>query len=198
MNSNLKLKISNYLNQLQNLPDKQKKIILWTVVGVLALIMGIFWLNSTMHRMGNLNFNFAFSEFFKNSQQTSNPEKTYQDAENGFEITVPSDWNIEKRDSIVYILSDEISIATQPFTEASLSDFVGKYYAGINGSITKETVKIGSIDGMKVIAVCQGVGCGTPSWFVANSGKIYIFNLGLSADTEKIQQIISTFKFINQ
>jgi len=207
LNSNLKLKISNYLNQLQNLPDKQKKIILWAVVGVLALIMGIFWLNSTMHRMGNLNFNFNFPEFGQNSQQEQlgTSEKVYQDTENGFEIVIPQDWNVEKRESIVYISSKETSdnadvltIEVKDFSDSSLSNFVNSYYLGINGSITKETVKIAGQDAMKVVAVCQGVGCGNPSWFATNNDKIYIFASNLSENTKTFEQIISTFKFINQ
>jgi phage protein U len=34
------------LEKLRALPDKQKKIVLWTIVAVLGIIMGFFWINS--------------------------------------------------------------------------------------------------------------------------------------------------------
>jgi len=50
------MNLKNYLNKLQNLPDNKKKIILWGVVGVLAIIMGIFWIMgamSNLQKIGN-------------------------------------------------------------------------------------------------------------------------------------------------
>jgi hypothetical protein len=38
-----------FLIKLQNLPDTKKKIILWTIVVVLAGIMGFFWVQSAMN-----------------------------------------------------------------------------------------------------------------------------------------------------
>ncbi len=42
------------LEYLRNLPDKQKKIILWVIVAVLAIIMGFFWVKSAINRISNL------------------------------------------------------------------------------------------------------------------------------------------------
>lgn len=46
-----------YLIKLQNLPDSQKKIILWTAVGILAVVMGFFWINWTISDLSKLNVN---------------------------------------------------------------------------------------------------------------------------------------------
>ena len=43
-----------YLKKLQNLPDKQKKIILWVVVAVLGIVMGIFWIRGAMNTLSNI------------------------------------------------------------------------------------------------------------------------------------------------
>ena len=43
--------ICKYIVKLQNLPEKQKKIILWTIVAVLVLVMGFFWLKTTAYRL---------------------------------------------------------------------------------------------------------------------------------------------------
>lgn len=38
-----------FLLKLQNLPDNKKKIILWVVVAILAVIMGSFWINGAIN-----------------------------------------------------------------------------------------------------------------------------------------------------
>jgi len=42
------MKFHEFVTKLQNLPDKNKKIILWTIVGVLGLIMAIFWIRGVI------------------------------------------------------------------------------------------------------------------------------------------------------
>jgi hypothetical protein len=44
-----------FLAKLQNLPDKKKKIILWTVVAVLGLAMGIFWVRGAINNLSKIN-----------------------------------------------------------------------------------------------------------------------------------------------
>ena len=44
------MNIKNYVEKLRALPDKQKKIILWTVVVVLGLVMSFFWFKISMER----------------------------------------------------------------------------------------------------------------------------------------------------
>jgi len=52
----LKENAKNYLKILQALPDKQKKIILWATVAVLAIIMGYFWIKSVAVKIESINF----------------------------------------------------------------------------------------------------------------------------------------------
>jgi hypothetical protein len=35
-----------YITKLQNLPEQKKKIILWVIVGIVAIVMGYFWSKS--------------------------------------------------------------------------------------------------------------------------------------------------------
>jgi len=51
---NFNLKIKNYLERLRGMSDKNKKIILWTIVAVLAIIMGLFWIRGTMDSLSKL------------------------------------------------------------------------------------------------------------------------------------------------
>jgi hypothetical protein len=46
-------KFLNFLRKLQNLPDKQKQFILWSIVGIIGLIMAIFWLLGAVDTFNN-------------------------------------------------------------------------------------------------------------------------------------------------
>jgi len=41
-------KIRGFLEKLQKLPEQKKKIILWTIVAILAVIMGFFWVREVV------------------------------------------------------------------------------------------------------------------------------------------------------
>ena len=49
------MNLRNFLDRLQNLPDKQKKIIMWTIVAVLALVMGFFWVTGVINSLSKMN-----------------------------------------------------------------------------------------------------------------------------------------------
>ena len=48
------MKIYEVIKKLQNLPENKKKIILWTVVVVLALPMGFFWVKGAMNDLSKI------------------------------------------------------------------------------------------------------------------------------------------------
>ncbi len=48
------MNFKDYLQKLQALPDKQKKIVLWTIVAILAIVMGYFWIRSAAKRLEDL------------------------------------------------------------------------------------------------------------------------------------------------
>jgi len=54
LNSNFKLKIKNYIEWLRALPESKKKIILWAVVGVLAVVMGFFWVRGAINSFSKI------------------------------------------------------------------------------------------------------------------------------------------------
>lgn len=44
------MEIHSYIEKLRALPDKQKKIILWTIVSLLALSLAFLWLKTSISR----------------------------------------------------------------------------------------------------------------------------------------------------
>lgn len=64
----------NFIEYLRGLEDKQKKIILWTIVVILGLIMGYFWIRSVMYKLEKLHStDFSFPQIettnFENQTQ---------------------------------------------------------------------------------------------------------------------------------
>ncbi len=43
-----------YLEKLRALSDKQKKIVLWTIVVVLGIIMGLFWIRGALNSLSEM------------------------------------------------------------------------------------------------------------------------------------------------
>lgn len=48
-------KIRKFLAKLQNLPEQKKKIILWTIVAILAIVMGFFWIRGAMNNLSKIS-----------------------------------------------------------------------------------------------------------------------------------------------
>lgn len=51
------LKIANFFRKLQTLPESQKKIILWAIVSVVAIILIIFWFSLAKSRLAGIDLN---------------------------------------------------------------------------------------------------------------------------------------------
>ena len=48
------MNIRPHIEKLQGLSDIKKKIILWTVVAVLAIVMGFFWVKGAMYNFSKI------------------------------------------------------------------------------------------------------------------------------------------------
>ena len=48
------MNFSNYLEKLRALPDSQKKIVLWTIVVILAFVMGLFWIRGAINSFSKI------------------------------------------------------------------------------------------------------------------------------------------------
>lgn len=46
--------LKNYLTKLQRLSDRNKKIVLWTIVGILGLTMGYFWIRGAVDTISKI------------------------------------------------------------------------------------------------------------------------------------------------
>lgn len=49
------LKIAEFIKKLQSLPEEKKKIILWTIVIILGLILSFFWITISKERLGKID-----------------------------------------------------------------------------------------------------------------------------------------------
>jgi len=47
-------KFKEFITKLQNLPDNRKKIVLWTIVGILAVAMGYFWVKGAINSFNKI------------------------------------------------------------------------------------------------------------------------------------------------
>ena len=45
----------DFLKKIQNLPEKKKKIILFSIVGILALVLLVWWAKNIQNKIKNLN-----------------------------------------------------------------------------------------------------------------------------------------------
>jgi len=48
------MQIKEFITKLQNLPENKKKIILWTIVAILALGLGFLWFKITASRFAKI------------------------------------------------------------------------------------------------------------------------------------------------
>ena len=105
-----------HIEKLQNLPEHKKKIILWTVVVILGLVMGVFWFQGfikTLSNIGGQMQNIKIPQINTsgmpslNILQTTTPGnenvvvqnadwKTYTNSKYGFEIKYPLDWTFRE------------------------------------------------------------------------------------------------------
>ncbi|MDP3882491.1 MAG: hypothetical protein Q8Q48_00330 [Candidatus Staskawiczbacteria bacterium] len=107
------MEIKNWIEKLRALSDKQKKVVLWTIVVVLGVIFSVFWVNSAMKRfsemgqvVGQIEFPSLEMPDIGSVLETTSPSdqpvvaqtidwKTYTSAEYGFEIKYPADWTYQ-------------------------------------------------------------------------------------------------------
>lgn len=135
--------------------------------------------------------------------------KTYTNMGYVYEIKYPVDWYVytsnpedvfiqetkEEADNIPGPHADAFEVKISVSKGQSLNKIIEDQgaQAGIKYNISN--VKIGEIDGIKAVSICDGVGCGAPEWMLIENGILYHFksNLGYSVIFD---QILSTFKFI--
>ncbi|MGA2417904.1 MAG: hypothetical protein ABSF55_01525 [Candidatus Staskawiczbacteria bacterium] len=48
------MNFKEFLTKLQNLSDTKKKIVLWTIVAILAIGMGYFWVRGTINNLSKV------------------------------------------------------------------------------------------------------------------------------------------------
>ncbi len=97
-------KVRNFLEKLQNLADHKKQIILWTVVVIIGLPMGFFWINSAFSSLSSIgqSVKMPVVDVAPTTPTTpvtsiapvvpSDDQKTYTNKKYNFQIQYPKDW----------------------------------------------------------------------------------------------------------
>jgi len=120
---NIIAQIKIFLKRMQDLPEDQKKIILWLVVGILAVAMGFFWVRTAFKNfseMGEGIQNIKIVEI--ETQDTPQIEvnnnaadwKIYKNDKYNFEVGYPSDWIFREYDSGVAFSPLDNSTGVEP------------------------------------------------------------------------------------
>lgn len=115
-------KIRNFLEKLQGLPEKKKKIILWSVVSFSAIVMGYFWVNSVIlaipkiaQATSSIKMPAIDLPAFPKTPaldilQTSQTAdwQTYISNVYGFEFKIPADWIAQEYPGGVRFTTDKL------------------------------------------------------------------------------------------
>jgi hypothetical protein len=221
---NLKLKVKNFVEKLRVLHDNQKKIVLWTTVTILAIIMGIFWFRATINRFSNLETNFGniqFPEIELSGIQIPNNEntdwQTYTNKEYGFEIRYPKNLVLIQKDEAknIFILENnsrdypELSVwfrlAKQGDNLPELN-FVSSQFIEIKKSeFVEGDIIWKTVEEINIPIEGRGTAGSTFTVYTEKAGKTYVFrcfncssevfgNYGINKKIN-FDQVMSTFKF---
>jgi hypothetical protein len=166
------MNFKNFLEKLRALPDDRKKIILWSVVAVLAIGMGIFWIKGIINSFDKIGqtanqFNLPQVEMPEipditnlspdQSQKATEGWKTYKNDQYGFEIKYPDNWFLQKtsNDSVKFspISFDKIeSYAKATAGKDLFSEESIQYLDSINNTVG---LAVGNIEGAPDIITKQ-------------------------------------------
>jgi len=207
------MNLKESLEKLQNLSDNKKKIVLWTVVGVLAVIMGFFWVRGAVDSLSKIgdvakSINLPSidlpampsTDILKNTpqaDQTLEPTpneiegwKTYTNTDYGFEIKYPGNLYFKEYPKVrdwwgmqFYDENNKVYLTVDLNETTNIKD----------GTWEKmEKVNIGGVDGNRIETSppnnCYNV-------LVEKNGIAYILGDDCLDDSPLFKQIISTFKF---
>jgi len=65
-----------FVEKMQALPENKKKIILWTIVVILAIIMGIFWIKSAANNFSRIGKDINIEIPILETKESVNEEET--------------------------------------------------------------------------------------------------------------------------
>ena len=86
------MQIKEFITKLQNLSEQKKKIVLWTIVVVLGVIMGFFWVRSAMNKFSEMGQAVGQIEFPSLEMPDINP----LEFDSILNTTTPSNLDVQK------------------------------------------------------------------------------------------------------
>ena len=210
-----------FLEKLRKLTDVQKKVILWTIVAILAIILGFFWVRGAINSLQKVGDGIGQIDLpqFQLPKMSNIPVlnsqtddwKIYTNEEYGFEIKVPNNWIIQRTSNGLNITTDALlkqndicfkqQIDNCDPGELPYAIAYFKFMAEDGNKYSDDELKNGistiELNGLKWHRYVMGGMFSDIHFRVIDDKKSgYDFNVYMDADENIMKTVLSTFKFI--
>jgi hypothetical protein len=214
------MSFQTFLQKLQSMPESRKKIVLWTIVGILAVVMGLFWVKGSMDKLSRLNVQIPNLELPENSiLDTTSPSdqpafmqqnqttdwKTYTNNQYGFEIKYPRNGKcefLEVKKQEPDFTYGRIELVIENSQSLDLSHFVDEFLLKNTENWTiekKENITVVDNQAIRIGYRFGGLNRYGEAVFIENNQNIYLIGFTGGAfecsEPQIFDQMLSTLKF---
>jgi len=204
--------IRKFIKKLQNLPDKQKNIILWIIVAILGIIMVFFWFNSATKRISKIGDGLKTIELPQIENQSPGTEtqkdetadwKIYTNDKYGFGIRYPQGMELSEKPYSIYnysIFEVELKKIKFLFSIKITKTKDLNYLLNIPEAKSIKEIIINGVTGEEAEYPSATESIINNAYFFEKGDETYVISAidynNLSESIDLYKKILSTFKFI--